>query len=422
MKDVSSETLILELARSLHASGSPAYELDSQMEQVAAALGRPASFFSTPTALFVTFDDERHGTRLLRVFPGDTNLGRYAELFGLQQLIQDGSISVHEAWDRLQEIQAMPDGYAKVVQVASYGIVGACVAVLVGGNDTVIASAGVIGLFVGAFVLGLSRLQFPPHLTNVIAGFSANAMACVVQSWIAPSNFELTALSALIVLVPGLHLTISINELATQNLASGSARIAGAMTTLLTLIFGVYMGYGFVAALHPVPVSVAPHTPSLIASGLVMVPIGLCLAVLFRTRYRDIPWLLVSTLIAYGTLRMAGEYFSPFAAVWIASVAAGLVSRLLSRRLKLPAAVLLMPALILLVPGSLGFTGMAQIMLREDLPIGIRLLTTMMMTAVAIVAGQLVTDVIAPIRNGRALEDELRLKTNETQDEGTTGA
>ena len=245
----------------------------------------------------------------------------------------------------------------------------------------------------------------------------ASAIACVIQSWIAPSNFELTALSALIVLVPGLQLTISINELATQNLASGSARIAGAMTTLLTLIFGVYMGYGFVAALHPIPVSVAPHTPSLLASASVMVPIGLCLAVLFRTRYRDIPWLLVSTLISYGTLRLAGEYFSPFAAVWIASVVAGVISRLLSRRLRLPAAVLLMPALILLVPGSLGFTGLAQIMLREDLPSGIRLLTTMLMTAVAIVAGQLVTDVIAPDRNRREPPaDKSRLRACTSKD------
>ena len=396
MTDTLPKTLILDLARGLHASGSPAYELDNRMEQVAAALGQPATFFSTPTALFVTFADELQGTRLLRVYPGDTNLGRYAELFRLQQSIQENNTTVEEAWKRLQEIQAFPDGYASAVQIASYGIVGACVAVIVGGNSTVIASAGVIGLIVGSIVLLLSRLQFPPHLTNVIAGFVASAIACMVQVWVAPGNFELTALSALIVLVPGLNLTISINELATQNLASGSARIAGAMTALLTLIFGVFMGYGFVAAMQPMPASVAPQTPSLLASAVVIVPTGLCLAVLFRTRYRDIPWLMTSTLIAYGSLRLAGEYLNPLAAVWIGSVIAGVFSRLLSQRLGLPPAVMLMPALILLVPGSLGFSGMAHIILHEDLPSGIRLLTTMLLTAVAIVAGQLVTDVITP--------------------------
>lgn len=422
LADTSPETLILELARSLHASGSPAYELDNGMEQVAAALARPATFFSTPTALFVTFEDEAHGTRLLRVYPGDTNLGRYAELFRLQQSIQDERVTVQQAWEQLQEIQSLPDGYPKVIQVISFGIVGACVAVLVGGNGTVAVNAGVIGLIVGALVQGLSQLRYPPHLINVISGFVASAIACAMQAGMGTGNFELTALSALIVLVPGLHLTISINELATQNLASGSARIAGAMTTLLTMIFGVYMGYGFVAALHVIPPSVAPLTPSLPASARVMIPIGLCLAVLFRTRHRDIPWLVASTLLAYGSLRLAGGFVGPFAAVWIASVVAGVSSRLLARRLQLPAAVLLMPALILLVPGSLGFTGMTQIMLREDLPSGIRLLTTMMMTAVAIVAGQLVTDVITPVRNGRVSNERSRLETGESHAEGAEDA
>ena len=165
-----SEKLILELARSLHGSGSPAYELESQMEHVATALGRQATFFSTPTALFVTFDDERYGTRLLRVYPGKTNLGRYAELYSLQQSIQEESITAEEALDQLRVILSMPDGYPNWGHFASYGVVGLCVAVLVGGNDTVVITAGVVGLIVGGLEIGLARLQFPPHLTNVIAG------------------------------------------------------------------------------------------------------------------------------------------------------------------------------------------------------------------------------------------------------------
>lgn len=58
MAEISSELLILELARSVHDCGSPAYELDQRMEQAATSLGRSATFFSTPAALFVTFDDD----------------------------------------------------------------------------------------------------------------------------------------------------------------------------------------------------------------------------------------------------------------------------------------------------------------------------------------------------------------------------
>lgn len=397
---ITPETLIIELARSLHACGSPAYELEQNMEQVAASLGRSTAFFSTPTALFITFDQENESTRLLRVYPGDTNLRRYAELFELQRLIRSNVLSIDEAWQRLQVINSSSDGYPAVASIASYGFTASCVGILVGGNLAVVFSSGLIGLLVGVLVIGLTRLNYQTHLINVIAGFIASAIACSVQAWIAPSHFELTTLSALIVLVPGLNLTISINELATQNLASGSARIAGALTTLLTLIFGVYMGYGFVSAITVIPASVVPQSPNLLPSLAITIPTGLCFAVLFRTRYQDIPWLLVATITAFGSLRIAGLFLSPFAAVWTASVVAGVVSSHMAHRLRLPAAVMLMPALILLVPGSLGFSGMSEILLHQDLPNGIRLVATMMLTAVSIVAGLLLTDVIAPSVRG----------------------
>jgi len=397
MPDISSETLILELARSLHASGSPAYELDQRMERVATLLGRSATFFSTPTALFVTFDDEEaRATRLLRVYPSETNLRRYAELFELQTAIENEGLDPSEAWQRLQLINDALDGYGKPIEIVAYAIAGVCVAVLVGGNLTVILASGMIGLIVGGLVIGLALLRVQMHLINIVAGFVASAIACLIQVLATSSNFELTTLSSLIVLVPGLHLTISINELATQNLASGSARISGAITTLLTMIFGVYMGHGLINGCHAIPPSVAPVPPAFVLSVASIVPTALCFAVLFRTRYRDIPWLLMASIVAYASLRLAAEFFSSFAAVWIASVVAGMVSHFMTRHLRLPSAVILMPALILLVPGSIGFSGMAQIIFRDDLPGGMRLIATMMLTAVAIVAGLLLTDAIAP--------------------------
>ncbi|MFG0264845.1 MAG: threonine/serine exporter family protein [Rhodopirellula sp. JB055] len=382
----------MELARSLHACGSPAYELDWEMEQVAASLGHEASFFSTPTALFVTFGGSE--TRLLRVYPSDTDLGRYAALFELQRAIQDEQVGVAEAWDRLALINEMGDGYGPAIQIAAQGGVAACISVLVGGDGTVVLAAGVIGLIVGIVVAWMNHQRHQAHLINLVAGFVASSIACGVQAFVGPGNFEVASLSALILLVPGLHLTISINELATQNWASGSARFAGAMTTLLTIVFGVSMGYGLVQAFRPVPPSLPLHSPDIFASALVLVPIGLCVAVTFRTRYRDIPWLLASTLVGYGALRLAGTTFGPFASVGIASFVAGVTSHFASNRLGIPTAVMLLPALLLLVPGSLGFSGLSQIMVQEDLPRGIRLTVTMMLTAVSIVAGLLLTDVV----------------------------
>lgn len=400
--EISAEMVVIELARRLHASGSPAYELDQRMEDVAAFLGRPATFFSTPTSLFITFDHEEGRTRLLRVYPCDTNLGRYASLYAAQRAIEVERLSPAEAWQRIVSLESATNIYSHVIQVFAYGVAAACFGLLVGGSVTVIATAGIIGLMTGALVIGLSLRNYPAHLINIIAAFVACIAASLVQTRFPNGSVELSSLAALIMLVPGLQLTISINELATQNLASGSARFAGAMMSMLTLVFGVFMGHSLIHSLMSIPASTAAHPPTMLVSMASILPLGLSLAVLFQARYRDIAWVLTSAFLGYGSLRLAGLWLQPFAAVWAAGLVAGVSSHLISRWRHIPAAVVLIPGLILLVPGSLGFFGLSAILMKDDLPGGLRIVSTMMLTAVSIVAGLLTTDVITPLMTGRA--------------------
>ena len=65
-------------------------------------------------------------------------------------------------------------------------------------------------------------------------------------------NDGVVALASIIVLVPGLSLTVALLELATRNLASGTARLAGAATVFLTIGFGALLGrFAVQAALGP---------------------------------------------------------------------------------------------------------------------------------------------------------------------------
>lgn len=399
--DVSAEMVIIELARRVHASGSPAYELDQRMEEVAASLNRPATFFSTPTSLFVTFAHQQDRTRLVRVYPCDTNLGRYAALYEAQRSIERERLSATQAWNLIESLESTASTYSQPLQIVNYGVAAACFGVLVGGSLTVVISAGIIGLLTGGLMIGLGQRKYPAHLINIIAAIAACIIASLVQIQFPRGNVELTSLAALIVLVPGLQLTISINELATQNLASGSARFAGAMMSLLTLVFGVFMGRSLMHALLTIPASTPVQSPAILLSMASIVPLGLSLAVLFQARHRDIAWVLTSALMGYGSLRVAGMWLQPFAAVWAAAVIAGVCSHLISRWRHIPPAITLMPALILLVPGSLGFFGLSAILVNNDVPGGVRIVSTMMLTAVSIVAGLLTTDVIAPVLTGR---------------------
>jgi hypothetical protein len=74
-------SFVLELARALHEYGTPAHHLEAAMQIVVRALGLNAEFFSTPTSIMVGFGghiDQR--VHLLRVEPGEPNLGKLAQL------------------------------------------------------------------------------------------------------------------------------------------------------------------------------------------------------------------------------------------------------------------------------------------------------------------------------------------------------
>ena len=72
---------VLRLDRALHVYGIPAHRLEEVMGKAAERLGLQGQFFSTPTAIFASFgrqDEQR--TFLMRVTPGEVNLGKIAEL------------------------------------------------------------------------------------------------------------------------------------------------------------------------------------------------------------------------------------------------------------------------------------------------------------------------------------------------------
>lgn len=389
------EELVVRLARMLHLGGAPAHVLEQRMERASVALGVPARFFSTPTSLFVTFDNRDHSTRLIRVQPAGLDLRRLSQLFALQQAVESRGMESREALDRLLEIERATNDPSWPVSVISFGLVAACTAVFMGSGGAAVAASGSIGTLVGLVAVGLGRWGHPEHLVNVLAAFTATLLANLVQWWLPFGAVERTVLASLIVLLPGLSVTVSINELATQNLASGTARMAGALTTFLTLAFGFVMGQGLINKLLVVPAAITAEPLGIGWVGGALVLVSLCFVVLFRAAGRDFPWILLAAGLAFGAIRISGIYLGPYSAVWVAALVAGLASNLFARFTNRPAAVMLMPAMIMLVPGSLGFFSLSAFA-QEDVEGGLRAAFQMTLIAVSIVAGLLVSNAILP--------------------------
>ncbi len=202
-------------------------------------------------------------------------------------------------------------------------------------------------------------------------------------------------LGGLITLVPGLAVTVAMTELARRHLAAGTARLSGALLVFVAIAFGVAVG-GEVARLLVGPVrSLAPRRLPEWTLTLALATAPLAFGVLLRARLRDFPWLWLSSTIGYTTVRFAALSFAPAIAASVGALVVGILANLYDRRGYGPAAVALVPGVLLLVPGSIGYRSLASL-LDQNVVVGITAGFTMILTAVAIAGGLLVASLLVP--------------------------
>ena len=82
---------------------------------------------------------------------------------------------------------------------------------------------------------------------------------------------------------------------------------------------------------------------------------------------------------------------------WLVAMRVGMASNLYERLLERPAIVPLVPGVLLLVPGSIGFRSLT-LLLEQQVVVGIDAAFTMLLTAMSLVAGLLLADIILPPR------------------------
>src|SRR4029079_110295 len=70
----------------------------------------------------------------------------------------------------------------------------------------------------------------------------ASLVATIPAAMLPPLSVFLVTLAGVIVLVPGLTLTVAISELASRQLVSGSARLMGAVALFFAIALGVAVG------------------------------------------------------------------------------------------------------------------------------------------------------------------------------------
>ena len=389
---------VLELGRALHSHGYPAHRLEGVMDRVARHFGLEGQFFSQPTSIFAGFgrQDLQH-TYLMRVEPGGIRLEKLAALDAVVSAVLAGRVGAASGRARIEAIEAAPAPYGPALTVLAFGVASGASAVFLGGGVREVAAAAAIGVAVGLLSLASERWPATARVFEPVAACVASALAVSIARFAGPCSVYVATLAGIIVLLPGLTLTTAMTELSTRNLASGTARLSGATMLFIAIAFGVAMGRRIAESLFGVPLGTEPRPlpPGAEAIALVLAPFAL--SVLLRAPRREVSWVLLVGVLGFAGGRLGARLLSPELGIFVGAFTAGLASNLYARYRDRPAPVTLVPAILLLVPGSVGFRSLVSLLDRQVV-LGVEAAFRMVIMLAALVAGLLISGVVAPGR------------------------
>jgi uncharacterized membrane protein YjjP (DUF1212 family) len=370
--------------------------LEEALGQVCHRLGLEGQFFSMPTALFAAFGQgEEHRTFQIRVEPGGVDLGKLVELDHTRALVAGGRLDPEAGSRRVEAILEAPPAYGPWLTTIAFTLASATASRFFGGGLREIAAAGVIGLVIGLLALVLAERPATARVFEALAAAVAGFLAVGAAVLAPPLVASLATLGGLIILVPGYGLTVAFTEIATRNLVSGTARLAGVSLTFLVIAFGVALGtrvggrlFGAATAVKPDPL---PEWTLLVA--LIVVPCAF--AVLFRADRRDVPWVLTATAVAFLGARAGVVLLGPELGAFLGATSVSAFGNAYNRLTRRPAAIPIVPGLLLLVPGSIGFQSLASLMGHDTLR-GLEAAFRMILVAVSLATGLLFANVLLP--------------------------
>jgi len=399
-----STRFVLELARALHSHGTPAHRLEALLSTVAARLGLTAEFFSTPTSIMVGFGDlVEQRVHLMRVEPGEPNLGHISRLGAITRDLIENGMSPTEGLRRIQALLSEPPRWPRWLSLLAFVLSSGAVACFlrVFTSDVFIAAA--LGLLTGCIAIFCTRNESWRHVTEPLAAFLVTTVALSIDTVTHSGTGYATSLAGLVVLLPGLTFTIALTELSTRHLASGTARLSGALIVFLGLGFGlalgaklgIYIGTNFGLSVPPEGLSWMPHTSlPFWTEWLALLVAPLAFTVLLNAEARDAGWVVLACGAAYLTSRFAGAAMGEELGAFLGAFVVSAGSNLIARYFRRSAMVTVVPGLLILVPGSIGFRSVTSL-LGQQVEVGVATGFRVLIIGISLAAGLLAGNVVA---------------------------
>lgn len=391
---------VQRMGKALHRYGAPAHRLEDALKAMSNELGLKGNFFTTPSAIMYSYDipGENGVARLQRVHNNSIDLHRLSQLDKLFNDFLATDLTITAANTQLDEILNEKFAYHPVVTLLAFSLTSGGASTFFGGNlgDVVLSTICGLVLFLifqwSQHREAVSRLYDP--LSAMVVSFVATAGAALFGA-----SADISTLAGIIILIPGFGIIIGATELVLNHPVSGSARLARAGMTVMMLFIGVLFGSGlaqYIINIDSLPQVVPPAMPPWLPP-LSIVIVGLGTGVLFNNSRRDLPWAVVAVCLPYLAMKFGLENLERAPSLFIVAVIVALFGNMFARTFDRPALTVLMPGILILVPGATSFLSITDIA-GGNFETGLQSAFQVFVSGAAIVAGFMTSSLLLPPR------------------------
>src|SRR5882762_1303533 len=319
---------------------------------------------------------------------------RYDQSFQLAKLVArapSGSVTPEEGMAELDRIRHQQRRFPVWVTVFGYAVQSVGLALILQPTPWSLVGAATLGLLVGALSVVGRRIEAIGYMLPTICAFLVAFIVFTFNSRWHVGADSLRALAApLATFLPGAAITLAVIELATNHVVSGASRLVAGFMQIAQLAFGILIAAQIAgipdASLVTTQLNrLGPWAPFL---GVLVYGLGIWLNFAPPTKF--LPWMVLMLYVAYAGQWIGNAVLGSYASGFGGGLTLIIFALAISHRPNTPPTMsLVVPGFWLLVPGSLGFMGITQLLGTHSSAVFTATLISMMSIAIGVQTGLL---------------------------------
>lgn len=353
---------IIKLGKALHAYGVQSYKIQFYLKQVAESKNIKGSFIDNPTYInYVFYEEDEQTYNYVEILPpGELNLGSLSVIVEITNKVLDGNTSFIEATNLIDQIDKPQNRLSHILEFLAFVISGASFCVILNTNWISSFAAAIAGVFIYVIYRYASKSDYISSILESLVAFVATIIIGLLSMVFTEINVSLSILASIIIFIPGLAITTALEEMASSNLISGTAKFTGAMVSLFKQFFGVMLGLAVLANFMNLSQPIqSDNIPKWVDTIAVLILVSSLLPI-FRVRKKDVVLCVLIGFVSFYTTYLL-EFTGILLSVFFGTVTVVLTSNFFGHLNKSPKMVFLVPGIVMLVPGSKAFIGLSSL-------------------------------------------------------------